>query len=147
MQTADQTPEQSEQGLLVDINVTPFIDVMLVLLIVFMVTAPLLVAGVPLKLPTTSAAALQPQAQPIVISMDEKGELFIGDCTVRESSLEAELARLVREKPSRPIHVRCDRTLDYGRVLEMLAQVGRAGAAQVSLISGEGRKNTTRDVQ
>jgi biopolymer transport protein ExbD len=118
-----------------EINVTPFIDVMLVLLIIFMVTAPLMAAGVPLKLPKTSAAALTPPKDPIVVSMDQDGRMYIGDEAVAEEALSARLTSLAAADPGRTVFVRCDRNLDYGRVMDLLGRVGACGVSSLSLLS------------
>src|ERR1700758_4574506 len=96
---------------LAEINVTPMVDVMLVLLVIFMVTAPLLTVGVPLDLPKTSAARVtQPQA-PVVLSLDREGDTFIGDERVDPGDLKDRLVRLAAEDPDRIVYVRGDRTI------------------------------------
>ena len=120
---------------LAEINVTPMVDVMLVLLIIFMVTAPLLTVGVPLDLPKTSAAQLtQPQA-PIVLSLDRAGATFIGNERVEPGDLKDRLSRLATEDPGRIVYVRGDRTISYGRLMDALGLVGAAGFAKVSLLA------------
>ena len=134
-----------EQGatLNAEINVTPFIDVMLVLLIIFMVTAPLMMAGVPLRLPKTSAAALPPPKEPIVVSMDKGGRLYLGDEAVADEDMAARLTELVGGDPGRMVFVRCDKELDYGRVMELLGRVGACGVTSLSLVA-EGRQEGGR---
>ena len=126
-----------EQGVVLnaEINVTPFIDVMLVLLIIFMVTAPLMMAGVPLTLPKTAAAALTPPKEPIVISLDKEGRLYLGDEAVADEEMAARLTELVAVDPGRTVFVRCDKALDYGRVMELLGRVGACGVASLSLVA------------
>lgn len=122
-------------GLMAEINVTPFIDVMLVLLIIFMVAAPLMMAGVPLRLPGTSAAALPPAKEPLVVSMDREGKIFIGDEAVENAKLPEELAKVIGADPERAVYVRCDKTLDYGRIMDLLGRVGEGGVSAVSLVA------------
>src|SRR5580658_5424231 len=98
---------------LAEINVTPMVDVMLVLLVIFMVTAPLLMVGVPLDLPKTRAAAITAPKQPIILSLDRGGEMFIGDDRVAPADLAARLAALAAEDPTRIVYVRGDRTISY----------------------------------
>ena len=119
-----------------EINVTPMVDVMLVLLIIFMVTAPLLVTGVPVDLPDSKAKALKTDDKPIQISMDAKGQLFIDKQVVAPSAFEAKLAALreARQDDAR-IYVRADRSLDYGRVMEVVGEVSAAGFKKVALVS------------
>jgi biopolymer transport protein ExbD len=120
---------------LAEINVTPMVDVMLVLLVIFMVTAPLLMVGVPLDLPKTKAAAITAPKQPIILSLNRNGELFIGDDPVAPAALEARLAALAAEDPTRIVYVRGDRTITYAQLMDMLSQVNRAGFAKVSLVA------------
>jgi biopolymer transport protein ExbD len=120
---------------LAEINVTPMVDVMLVLLVIFMVTAPLLMVGVPLDLPKTKAAAITAPKQPIILSLNRNGELFIGDDRVPPGDLEDRLAALAAEDPTRIVYVRGDKTITYAQLMDMLGQVNRAGFAKVSLVA------------
>ena len=120
---------------LAEINVTPMVDVMLVLLVIFMVTAPLLTVGVPLDLPKTRAAALTEPKPPIILSLNRKGEVYIGDEQVEPGDLEARLAGLAAEDPSRIVYVRGDQTISYAQLMEALGIVNRAGFAKVSLVA------------
>ena len=118
-----------------EINVTPMVDVMLVLLVIFMVTAPLLMVGVPLDLPKTQAAAITAPEEPIILSLNRGGELFIGDDKVAPGDLETRLAALAAEDPTRIVYVRGDKTITYAQLMDMLGQVNRAGFAKVSLVA------------
>ena len=121
-----------------EINVTPLVDVMLVLLIIFMVTAPLLVAGVPIDLPETRAGALDQQAEPVQVAIDAAGQITIDDATVAEAALPAKLAAIAAQpQPAagRRIYLRADRTLDYGRVMRVMGELNRAGLNRVALVS------------
>ena len=121
-----------------EINVTPLVDVMLVLLIIFMVTAPLLVAGVPVDLPESRAGALEQQAQPVQIAMDADGAIFIDDAPVAEAALAQRLAAIAAEPAppeGRRIYLRADRGLDYGRVMRVMGELNRAGLNRVALVS------------
>jgi biopolymer transport protein ExbD len=120
---------------LAEINVTPMVDVMLVLLVIFMVTAPLLMVGVPLDLPKTKAAAITAPKQPIILSLNRNGELFIGDDRVPPGDLEDRLAALAAEDPTRIVYVRGDKTITYAQLMDMLGQINRAGFAKVSLVA------------
>ena len=128
-----------------EINVTPLVDVMLVLLIIFMVTAPLLVAGVPIDLPESRAGALDQQAEPVQVAIDGRGVITIDDAPVAEAELPAMLARIAAqpEPPEgRRIYLRADRSLEYGRVNRVLGELNRAGLNRVALVSvgPEGRQ-------
>jgi len=121
---------------LAEINVTPFVDVMLVLLIIFMVSAPLMMAGVPVELPRTSAAKVSQPKKPIIISVTLQGEIFVRDEPVLADRLVAHLAGLKAiEGADTFVYVRGDRGIDYGRVMQVLGQVGQAGFSKVSLIA------------
>ena len=124
---------------LAEINVTPMVDVMLVLLIIFMVTAPLLTVGVPLDLPKTTAAELQQPKEPIVLSLDREGGSFIGNEPVAAADLKDRLAQLATEDPERIVYVRGDRTISYAQLMDALGLVNTAGFTKVSLLA-EGAK-------
>ena len=119
-----------------EINVTPLVDVMLVLLIIFMVTAPLLVAGVPVDLPDARAQSLPQDQTPIQISLNEAGELFVDRMAIAPAALPAKLAALreARSDDAR-VYVRADRRLDYGRVMQVVGEVSGAGFKKVALVT------------
>ncbi len=119
-----------------DINVTPLVDVMLVLLIIFMITAPLLVTGVPIKLPQNRAKALDPEDQKTVVTLDAKGAIYINDAPVDDVELSDRLESIAGDFPSTPqVFLRADAALDYGRVMEVIGELNHAGLNKVSLIS------------
>ena len=118
-----------------EINVTPFVDVMLVLLVVFMVTAPLLTVGVPVELPKTSAAVLSSPDEPIVISIDAKNRIYIQETVVPLENLAARLGAITGANPETRIFVRGDRAIAYGRVMEVMGSVSEAGFKKVSLLA------------
>ncbi len=121
-----------------EINVTPLVDVMLVLLIIFMITAPLLVAGVPVDLPESRAGALDQNAKPVQIVLDKSGVIFINDTAVAEAALPQRLAAIAAAPAppeGRRIYLRADRSLDYGRVMRVMGELNRAGLNRVALVS------------
>jgi biopolymer transport protein TolR len=119
-----------------EINVTPMVDVMLVLLIIFMVTAPLLVTGVPVDLPAARAAALsQKPDKPLAVSLDAQGGVFIGDEAVAEGALGDRLSALHASAPDTRVLVRADKSLSYGRVLEVMGEIASSGFTKVALVS------------
>ena len=129
---------RSRRAPMADINVTPLVDVMLVLLIIFMVTAPLLVAGVPVDLPESRAGALDQQARPVQIALDKDGGIFIDDVAVSNAELPRRLAAIASEPAppeGRRIYLRADRGLDYGRVMRVMGELNRAGLNRVALVS------------
>ena len=121
--------------LLSEINVTPFIDVMLVLLIIFMVTAPLMMASVPLKLPKAAAPAMTPTHAPVGVRVDRDGRLFVGDVAETEEHLAARLASLLKDDPSLVVYVRADKGIEYGRVMELFGRIGGSGVSHLSLLA------------
>jgi biopolymer transport protein TolR len=126
-----------------EINVTPMVDVMLVLLIIFMVTAPLLVAGVPVDLPETKAGALDQEQKPVQISLEATGALFIDDAPVEPAELPARLAAIATrgsEEGGPRIYLRADRGLDYGRVMQVMGEINNAGLRKVALVSTQGQE-------
>jgi biopolymer transport protein ExbD len=124
---------------LAEINVTPMVDVMLVLLVIFMITAPLLTVGVPLDLPKSRATTLTAPKQPIIISLNREGEVFIGDERIAADALEMRLAALAAEDPSRIVYVRSDRTNTYAQLMDALGLVNRVGFSKVSLVAEAAR--------
>lgn len=124
-----------------DINVTPLVDVMLVLLIIFMVTAPLLTAGVPVNLPDSRAKALDQDQKPVQLSLDATGKLFVDDQEVTEAALPQRLEQIAKlQAGGAPpqVFLRADRGLDYGRVMRVMGELNRAGLNRVSLVTVEG---------
>ncbi len=122
-----------------DINVTPLVDVMLVLLIIFMVTAPLLTAGVPVNLPDSRAKPLEQGPQPVEISIDERGRIFIDKDEVSEADLPSRLDAIAARTPpggeSVPVSLRGDQALGYGQVMRVMGELNRAGLNRVSLVT------------
>jgi biopolymer transport protein TolR len=118
-----------------EINITPMVDVMLVLLIIFMITAPLLVAGVPVELPNTSAARISQPKKPVIVSLGGDGSLYIRDEQVTQETLIPKLQALRSAEGDAVVYVRADKKRAYGEVMEILGRVGQSGYARVSLLS------------
>ncbi len=118
-----------------EINVTPFVDVMLVLLVVFMITAPLLTVGVAVDLPKTKAPTLQGSDQPMAISINAEGRIFLQELEVGLDDLVPKLRAISAAAPDRRIFVRGDRTLAYGRVLQVMSTINAAGFRRVALVA------------
>ena len=117
------------------INVTPFVDVMLVLLVVFMVTAPLLSVGVLIDLPKTQAPVLEGQDEPLEVTVDSSGQVYVQELEVEMAQLVPRLIAITGRKPDTRIFVRGDRTIDYGRVMEVMARINVAGYNRVALVT------------
>ena len=118
-----------------EINIVPMVDVMLVLLIIFMVCSPMLIAGVEVDLPKTKAAALSGQDEPLSISIDKKGQVYIQETKVDTKELKAKLKTLLKEKIDTRIFVRGDKNVDYGKVMEVFGSIKSAGFSNVALVT------------
>ena len=118
-----------------DINVTPFVDVMLVLLVVFMVTAPLLTVGVPVDLPKAQASLIQEPDEPLSVSIDFEGRVYVQDSEIALRKLTARLIAVTGANPDIRIFVRGDKTIDYGRVMQVIGTINAAGFKRVALIT------------
>ena len=121
-----------------EINVTPLVDVMLVLLIVFMVSAPLLTVGVPVELPKTEAAAMEEQTEPLTVSIRADGAVFIGESETAFAELATRLQALGGEVRGKPIYVRADGRAPYERVAQVMARLQAAGFTSIGLITDTG---------
>ena len=127
-----------------EINVTPFVDVMLVLLIIFMVAAPMMTTGVPVDLPRTTAQPLNQEQEPLTISVDPQGRIFLQETEVQLEGLVAQLQAIARNQPAnaaagatqeRRIFVRGDRAISYGRVMEVMGTISAGGFTRVALLA------------
>lgn len=118
-----------------EINVTPMVDVMLVLLVIFMITAPLLSVGVPVDLPKTQAAPLNEPDEPLVITIDVEGKIYIQETETSVEKLVPRLAAITAAKADTRIYVRGDKAIAYGRVMEVMGLVNAAGFTKVALIA------------
>ena len=118
-----------------EINVTPFVDVMLVLLIVFMVTAPLLTVGIPVDLPKVKASALTDQKDPLEITVKIGGEIYLGESEVEVENLISRLNAITELNKEARIYVRGDRVVAYGRIMEIMSLVNSAGYIKVALVT------------
>ena len=134
-------PSQKARGRrapMADINVTPMVDVMLVLLIIFMVTAPLLTAGVPVNLPDSRAKPIDQEQKPVQIALDDRGRLFVNDEEVSDAILPDVLGQIVArsdgDKPPQ-VYLRADRSLAYGKVMRVMGELNRAGLNRVALVT------------
>ncbi|WAT17684.1 biopolymer transporter ExbD [Aurantiacibacter sp. MUD11] len=127
----------SRRAPMAEINVTPFVDVMLVLLIIFMVTAPLLASGVPIDLPESNANPLDQEPDQVTIAIDEAGYIYIDDQLVEQDVLPQVLDNMAGpEGLSKPlINLRADTSLDYGRVMAVMGELNRAGFTSISLVT------------
>ena len=127
--------KRSEREPMSEINVTPFVDVMLVLLIIFMVTAPLLTVGVQVDLPETSADTLPEESEALTLTINSKGEVFIQETKIEFNNLIKKILAVSNNRTDTRIYVRGDKTINYGRVLEVMGILSGSGFTKVALIS------------
>jgi biopolymer transport protein TolR len=118
-----------------EINITPLVDVMLVLMIIFMVTAPMLTVGVPVDLPKTQAARMNDQTDPLVVSVDSQGKIFLQETEMNVEMLIGRLMAITGNNPDAKIYVRGDKKLAYGTIMEVMGAIATAGYTKVSLIA------------
>ena len=130
----------SRHGTLSEINVTPLVDVMLVLLIVFMVAAPLMTVGVPVELPKTEAAAMNTQTEPLTISVQADRKVFLQETEIPLADLPAKLKALAKNGNQEQLYVRADTKVEYGAVMEVMGLLNSAGYKKIGLVT------TTKDV-
>jgi len=123
-----------------DINMTPFIDVMLVLLIIFMVAAPLLATGVPIDVPQTSAGPINVDQKPVTVAIDEKGQITLQDQPVQPEELVTKLTAMSKAGFDERVYVRGSKQVNYGRIAEVMAIITTAGFKKVALITESNKK-------
>jgi biopolymer transport protein TolR len=126
---------RGKRGVINEINMTPFIDVMLVLLVIFMVTAPLMTAGVPIDLPKAAAAPLNVDAKPVTLSIKADGKVFLGETALGDAEIVPGVTAAARQGLDERIFVRGDKKVDYGRVAQVMAMVTGAGFKRVALVT------------
>jgi biopolymer transport protein TolR len=127
-----------------EINVTPFVDVMLVLLIVFMVTAPLLTVGVPVDLPQTRAKSLGEDREPLAVTVDKEGQIFLQNSPIGIDDLVPKLMAISENGYNQRIFVRGDKTVDYGKVMEVMGLLNAAGFTRIGLVTDAPKKPPAR---
>jgi biopolymer transport protein TolR len=125
-----------------EINVTPMVDVMLVLLIIFMVAAPLLTVGVPIDLPETRANAMNPETQPITISVNEAGQIYLQETEIPLDEVVAKLSAIATTGYEERIYVRGDKTTNYGIVMQVMARIQAAGYTKIGLVTLQEQDDT-----
>ncbi len=122
-------------NLMSDINVTPFVDVMLVLLIIFMVTAPMMTQGVDVTLPEATSEPLPSQEEQMMVTIDAAGLIFINKDAVTLASLRERLAQRMTGRPDRPVYLRADKTIPYGQVVRVMSEINAAGVRRLGMVT------------
>ena len=133
--------------LMADINVTPFVDVMLVLLIIFMVTAPMMVQGVNLELPEASSEALNSEDEQLVVSIDNNNRIFINDYGVTLDFLKEKLENILASRTERQVFLRADKGIPYGVVVSVMSEIKNAGVEKLAIVTepdDDDKKNSKR---
>ncbi len=131
------TPRRARRGrsMMSQINVTPFVDVMLVLLVVFMITAPLLTVGVPVELPKSTAPEISGEDEPLAVSINAAGLIFLGDSEIALEELGPRLVAVTDRNPDARIFVRGDKSIDYGMVMAVMGALAESGFTNLALIT------------
>ena len=126
---------RGRKGLVAEINVTPLVDVMLVLLIIFMVTAPMMTQGVDVDLPKTTSKSLRQQEEPMVVEINQDEEIHLGKTKVSLTLMRQELQKMSEEKKKEPVYLRADEQVPYGVVVQVMAQIKQAGFEKLGMVT------------
>ena len=129
------TAGENSGSLMSDINVTPFVDVMLVLLIIFMVTAPMMMQGVDVSLPEATAEPLESEKEHLIITIDTKNQIFINDFQVTIDFLGEKLKKILEGRSDREVFLKADKDISYGTVVQVMAEVKRAGVEKLGMVT------------
>jgi biopolymer transport protein TolR len=129
------TPGSSRNGFMSDINVTPFVDVMLVLLIIFMVTAPLMMQGVSVSLPEATAKPLTSEKEHLLITIDTNQRIFINDVEVTLDFLQEKLSRILGGRVDREVYLKADKDISYGTVVRVMSEIKGAGVEKLGMVT------------
>ena len=133
--TNNNTSSRKRSRLMSEINVTPMVDVMLVLLIIFMITSPMLVAGIEVELPKTDSAAVSGNDKPLEITINKRGEIFLIETKIEKTKLVQKLKAITKGKNDKKIFVRGDKNIAYGEIVDLMAVIYNAGFTKVALVS------------
>ena len=125
----------NDKGFMGDINVTPFVDVMLVLLIIFMVTAPMMVEGVNVDLPQTTAQPLESEKEPLVVTIDKEGQVFINDFKTSRDIFVNKLRMVLEARQDRTVYLKADKTIPYGVVMQVMSEIRSTGVTKLGMVT------------
>lgn len=121
--------------LMSDINMTPFVDIVLVLLIIFMISAPMMTQGVDVALPQANTQALPSESEQVIVTVDVENRIFINDLEVSQEALRQKLQAIVRERPDQQVYFRADKSLPYGTAVNVMAEIKRAGVSRLGMVT------------
>ena len=124
-----------DSGFMGEINVTPFVDVMLVLLIIFMVTAPMMVEGVNVDLPETTGQPLESEQEPLVVSIDKEGQVFINDFQTSRDIFATKLGKVLEARQDKTVYLKADKTIPYGVVIQVMSDIREIGVAKLGMVT------------
>ncbi len=141
------TPGGNNQELMSDINVTPFVDVMLVLLIIFMVTAPMMIQGLNVDLPEATAKPLNSEKEHLVITIDKNHQVYINDFQVTIDFLRDKLIKILQGRSDREVYLKADKNISYGIVVQVMAEIKGAGVEKLGMITEPAVLKKIRDAQ
>ena len=141
------TPGGSNRELMSDINVTPFVDVMLVLLIIFMVTAPMMMQGLNVDLPEATAKPLKTEKEHLVITINKDHEIYISDFPVPVDLLREKLIKVLQGRSDREVYLKADKNIPYGIVVQVMAEIKGAGVEQLGMVTEPSVLKKIRDAQ
>jgi len=125
----------NDRQVMSQINVTPFVDVMLVLLVIFMITAPMMQQGVQVNLPKTEAKAMNVKEEPIIVTVDKSGRAFLDRQEIPQGQLKAKLAALFSERSKKEVFLKADRDVPYGDVIRTMAEIKGAGVERLGMLT------------
>ena len=129
------TPRKRKKTMMSAINVTPLVDVMLVLLIIFMITSPMLVAGINLDLPTSSAKVISGSDEPISVSINKFGNVYVNNIRIKSNNLTKKLAAIAKVNYKLRIFIRSDKSVSYGKVMKIMSMINKAGFSKIVLVT------------
>ena len=125
----------NDDRLMSDINVTPFVDVMLVLLIIFMVTAPMMIQGVEVSLPEATAKPIATETEQLVVSIDKNNQIYINDFKVAADNLNEKLVKILKGRTDQEVYLKADKTISYGMVVYVMSEIKGAGVEKLGMIT------------
>jgi len=129
------TGGDGNRGFMSEINVTPFVDVMLVLLIIFMVTAPMMIQGVDVSLPEATAEPLESETEQLMVSVDPEGRVFINEVEIGVDTLGQKLTVILQGRPDRTVYLKADKDIAYGKVVRVMSEIKQAGVDKLGMVT------------